>query len=130
MKQEPVVPFAAGLLEIFKVRGQAAGGGGGWRGGFGQVARKFGALANVVELCGILQGGGRARRVLGVPVADEAGERGFAECAGFGRPEGVEQFLKDDRRVGAVFVQEMLQVDGLFVPLALERAAQGGGLLA
>ena len=50
---EPVVPVAAGLLQVARMCGEAVGCGGGLGRGFGEIAGELGALADFVELGGV-----------------------------------------------------------------------------
>jgi hypothetical protein len=123
-EEEPVVPFAASLLQVFEVRGEVAGGGGGFRGGLGEVSGELGVLADAVKLSRILRDECGARGVLRVPLADEGGEPGFGEDDRGGGREGVEQLLKDERKLGAVLLEKLLEVGGFLFAFALERAAE------
>jgi len=54
-EDEPVVPLASSLLQCFKARGDAVGLRERLRSGLGEIARKLGALANLVQLGCILR---------------------------------------------------------------------------
>jgi hypothetical protein len=47
-EDEAIVPFAAGLLQVFELSGEAVGREGGPGSGFGKIAREFGPLANLM----------------------------------------------------------------------------------
>lgn len=69
-QHEPVMPLAAGLLQDCKLSGESLGRNGGLRRGFGKVASQLGALAQLVQLGGVV--GNRWCRglgLVGIPIA-------------------------------------------------------------
>ena len=122
-EDEPVVPFAAGLLEGLEGCGQFAGSAGGFGGGLSDVAGQLGGLADGMELVGIVRQG-FGGDVLRKPVLGENAKFGGKKSSGFGRVEGFKEGLKGSGEFGLVLVEDANQIDLGLSALMLEGPAE------
>lgn len=124
------MPFAPGLLQVFKLRGETAGRRGGFGRGLGQIAGKLGALADVMELRNVARGTRGAGGVLGIPLADEGGEARRGHRERLSRLKRVQQAVEDSGEVTLVFFEDMEELTRVLIALLLQGAAEFGCLLA
>ncbi len=105
-EDEAIVPFTAGLLQGFELRGEAVGCNGGTGGGLGKIARELGAFADFVQFGGGERslGGRMGLAVPAVPTPDQCDQVSFAEGE---RPRGgqcIQQVCEDVREFVSLLV--------------------------